>query len=326
MAGDDRPLEEEDVTKPSDRHLSPELMQGYLDGEASPGEASLVREHAGSCARCRSELEAWEALFGGLGELGEIAPTPAFRGRVLAELPPLRQERPGLAARLRGWLGRAPEVSTAPVHVPSDRLQDFLEGLLPQPEGLAVEGHLHACRSCREETLEWRGLLTGLDGLPALAPSVEFSERVMAHVRVQVALATARPTLRERLQQLSRSVSPETRKRVAALAGAALTPAVTLALVAYTVFSHPLVTLGNLLSFFWLEGSELVTAWGSALANRVTGSQAVFRTYSALEAVAGSPASAALALTGLAALTLAAVWVLYRNVIATQSVEGHYAR
>jgi anti-sigma factor RsiW len=317
------------VNAPTERHLSTELIQSYLDGEASGEDASRVREHTGSCARCRSEMEAWQTLFTGLEGLEEVAPAPGFQGRVLARLAPLPPERLGIAAKLAARLGArwgASPSREVTGHVGADRLQDFLEGLVPRPEALAVEGHLHACRGCREEAEEWRGLLAGIGQLPSFAPSDDFSERVMAHVRVQLALASARPTLKERLQLVARSISPETRKRVAALAGAALTPAVTLALVAYTVFSHPLVTLGNLLSFLWLEGSGWVGGWSSALAQRVTGNEVAVRALGMLEAVAGSPATAALSATGLGALTLVAVWVLYRNVIATDQVEGHYAR
>ena len=41
----------------NDRHLSAELMQSFLDGEASDRDAERVREHTSECARCRSELE-----------------------------------------------------------------------------------------------------------------------------------------------------------------------------------------------------------------------------------------------------------------------------
>jgi hypothetical protein len=158
-----------------------------------------------------------------------------------------------------------------------------------------------------------------LQALPPLEPAPEFSERVMAHVRVQLALMTAKPTLSERLQLLIGSVTPRTRRRMAALAGAGVTPAALLGLLAYAVFSHPLVTLGNLFSFVWLQGSERVADVGSTALQRTTESEALFRAYQALEVVLASPGTAALAVTGLAGLTLTAVWVLYRNVLAGHS-------
>jgi len=315
------------VTTPKDdRHLSPELMQAFLDGQASQVEEGHVREHSSSCARCRSELEAWQVLFEDLGELDEMTPSRGFQARVMEGVALLPAEHDAtVAARLRGWLGlrsRAP----AGQHVAADRVQDLLEGLLRRDEALAVEGHLHTCSACRVEVETWRTFLGSLGGLPSFAPSAAFSERVMAHVRVQVAVVAARPTLKERLQLLARSVSPRTKKRLAALAGAGVTPAVTLALVAYAVFSHPLVTLGNLATFLWLETSDLLGGAVGGLLTRVTESTALFRAYAAMDFLSGSPASLALAVTALVALTSAATWVLYRNVLATSSVDGTYAR
>jgi anti-sigma factor RsiW len=311
----------------NDRHLSAELMQSFLDGEASPREASRVQEHTASCARCRSEMDAWKTLFSELGELGDVGPSASFRERVLHSIPtqPARVPVRTRALRwVRGHLperlgGKIPSVAPALLHPAPERLQDLLEGILPRAEALGVEGHLHVCRDCRGEVEGWRGVLTALKTLPAFAPSPEFSERVMAHVRVQLAMVSAKPSLAERMQLLAGSVTPRTKKRVAALAGAGLTPAATLGLLAYTVFSHPLVTLGNLFSFAWLEGSERVSSVSSGLVARTTESQTLFRLYQTLDAVLGTPATAALAITGLAGLTFMAMWVFYRNVLAGTS-------
>jgi anti-sigma factor RsiW len=316
------------VTHENDRHLSPELMQGFLDGEVSSKEASRVREHTASCARCRSELDAWKTLFSELGELAEVGPSPSFRERVLNSIPAGQPAHVPVRMRVSRWvrgllperLGRkTPSVAPALLHPAPERLQDFLEGLLPRADALGVEGHLHACRECRSEVEGWQGLLTHLGALPAFGPSPDFSERVMAHVRVQLALVAAKPSFAERMQLLLGSVTPRTKKRVAALAGAGLTPAVTLGLLAYTVFSHPLVTLGNLFSFAWLEGSERLGSVSSGLVARTTESETLFRLYQTLEIVLGSPATAALAITGLAGLTFMAMWVFYRNVLAGTS-------
>jgi anti-sigma factor RsiW len=310
----------------NDRHLSAELMQGFLDGEVSPAETSRVREHTASCARCRSELEAWRTLFSDLGELADVGPSPAFRERVLHSIP--EPARVPVRTRVARWVGRhlpdglrgkTPSVAPALLHPAPERLQDFLEGTLSRGEALGVEGHLHVCRDCRVEVEGWRALSTSLGELPGFDPSPEFSERVMAHVRVQLAMVSAEPSFAERMQLLAGSVTPRTRKRVAALAGAGLTPAATLGLLAYTVFSHPLVTLGNLFSFAWLEGSERIGTVSSGLVARTTESETLFRVYQALDVVLASPATVALAITGLGGLTFMAVWVFYRNVLAGTS-------
>jgi anti-sigma factor RsiW len=210
-------------------------------------------------------------------------------------------------------------VAPALLHPAPERLQDFLEGLLPRADALGVEGHLHACHECRSEVDGWRELIAGIETLAPLSPTPEFSERVMAHVRVQLALVVAKPSLSERLQLLAGSITPRTRKRVAALAGAGLTPAVTLGLLAYTVFSHPLVTLGSLLSFVRLEGSERLGSVSSGLVARTAESEVVFRLYQAIEIALGSPGAVALSVTGLAGLTLVSLWVFYRNVLAGTS-------
>jgi hypothetical protein len=58
---------------------------------------------------------------------------------------------------------------------------------------------------------------------------------------------------------------PKTRQAWAALAGVALTPAVTVGLVLYTVFSHPTLTPRALASFMIWKVSDLVSITWSAL-------------------------------------------------------------
>jgi predicted anti-sigma-YlaC factor YlaD len=315
----------------NDRHLSSELMQAFLDGETSSADSARVSEHASVCQRCHSEMEAWRTLFGELGELGEIVPGPTFRERVLRTMAPVEPLRDSLAVRvtrrlvstLRGAAGMPPS-APRPLHPLPERMQDFLEGLRPRGEAMAIEGHLHACRDCRDEASDWRGVLAGLDAMPSFAPAAEFQERVMAHVRVQIALAWARPTLKERVHALANRVPPRTKRRFAAFAGAAVTPLVLLGLVAWTVFSRPLATLGNLFSFLGLRVSDwLVDSFGGTVAT-VSGSATVLRLFEALALLGDSPAAAAVTVAGLAALSLAATWVLYRNVIAPHSVDRIY--
>jgi anti-sigma factor RsiW len=310
------------------RHLSQEAFQGFLDGSLPAGEAEAVREHVASCARCRSELEAWQVLFHELGELGDLAPSDGFAERVMGALPRPEREKLPLAARvsgrLRAWIAR-PEPATAPGHLSGEVIQDFLDGLLPRPEVAAAETHLHGCRLCRDEVDTWRTLMVRLDDVPRVAPSEGFTERVMAHVRVQNALVAAQPSLQERLGSWLDAVSPRTRRRVAGLAGAAVTPLATLALVAYAVFSHPLVTVGNLLSFLWLEAQDAVAVLATALLGETVESGLLGVAQSVVGGVGAAPGAAALVLAMFSGLTAVAVWVLYRNLIAPTSVDGRYA-
>jgi len=318
------------MNEKNDEHLSAELMQGFLDGEVSERDAARVREHTACCPRCRSELDAWSTLFTGLGAIGDLAPSASFGQRVLESLPPHAPEHTPLWTRL---LGRFPaagrsvaRAGVSATHPGPDVIQDFLGGILPQHQALGLEGHLHACRACRIEVEEWSAMLASLDGLPAFSPTPEFQERVMAHVRVQLAMVAARPTVGERLRLMAAGVSPRTRKRLAAFAGAGLTPVVVLALVAWTVFSHPLVTLGNLASFLWLVGSARIGGVvGNGLA-AITESSALLGAYRVVELLAGSPAITALSATGLAAMTATAAWVIYRNVLVGPETDQLHAR
>lgn len=312
-------------------HASTERLQALLDGGLGQAEARAVQEHVSDCARCRSELEAWSTLYAELGTLDELAPSPGFTGRVLEALPRATPERLPLAARvrtrIRTWLGleRDTEAVAGGHHLDVGGIQALLDGALVPERAMAMEAHLGRCRLCREEVEGWRGLMLRLDRLPRLEPSPVFAERVMAHVRVQSVVAAARPSLRERLANWV-VLNPGTRKRLAAIAGAGVTPAVTVVLVAWTVFSHPLVTPGNLASFLWLKAQGLLSGVAAAVGGRLAESAAALQLYSVLEPLTRSAEVTAVALTLLGSLTVVAVWILYRNLFAANSAEYPYAR
>ncbi|MSS72389.1 MAG: hypothetical protein EXS64_12995 [Candidatus Latescibacteria bacterium] len=51
-------------------------------------------------------------------------------------------------------------------HASQDRLNDYVDGLLPDPERQEVEQHLKGCAVCRREVEALRALLAGADALP----------------------------------------------------------------------------------------------------------------------------------------------------------------
>lgn len=314
-------------TKRDRTHVSAESMQALLDGGLGQKEARALREHVSACARCRSELDAWSTLCGALDGLDELAPSPDFSARVMAGLPRPEPERLPLVARVGAWLGlgRRPRPATAGGHPDPATLQELLDGVLAARRTEAVEAHLDGCRLCRDEVGGWRRVMVHLDRLPVLEPSPAFAERVMAHVRVQSAVAAARPSLRERVANWL-ALNPRTRKRLAALAGAGVTPAVTVALVAWTVFSHPLVTPGNLASFLWLKLQSLADGLVGTTVTQLTENGAVSRIWPAVETLTRSAEVTAAAATLLGGLTVAAVWILYRNLFAASPAEHGYAR
>ena len=133
----------------------------------------------------------------------------------------------------------------------------------------------------------------------------------MAQVRLPEP-APARVALARRLAIHVRALAgPRRRKAWVAAAGVALAPAITVGLIAYTVFSHPLVTVGSLATFVWLKGSAVAAALGGGVVTSLTQSATLFRAWTTLGTLISSPAAAGAALLAFSALTLTAVWVLY---------------
>lgn len=301
----------------NDHHLSAERMQAFLDGDLPDGDAASVRAHVEACPRCRSELSAWETLFEDLGELPALAPSAAFRGRILSALPAEGTARAG---------GRRTAGVPQGAHVPAGRLQDHLEGRLAARMAVEVEGHLDSCAVCRAELADFRRVALALDAVPRLAPGAEFGERVMAAWRVeQMARVAMAPTTRwERVAAWARSRAPSSRQGWAAVLGVATAPAVIAALVVQAVFSHPLVTVGSLVAFLRLQVGDLAAALGGRAtgALETLGLEPLSR--AVLDALA-SPAVAAGAATAASGLTFAALWVVYRFLVASQPADRPYA-
>jgi anti-sigma factor RsiW len=293
-------------------HLSAERMQAFLDGELPAADARAVESHVDGCARCRAELSAWEVLFEDLGDLPVLTPSTSFQDRILEATP--RKD-----ARATGAAGTV-------AHVAPGRLQDYLEGRLAARAIASVESHLDTCAVCRSELAAFRAVGMALDALPALEPSPEFGERVLAAWRVeQMAAVAMAPTTRwGRVVAWARSRAPSSRQGWAAALGVATAPAVIALLLVRAVFSHPLVTVGNLSAFVRLQAGDLLgalAARGAALLQSV-----------GLDAAAGtavellsSPPVAAGAATVASGLTFAALWVVYRFLIASQPADRPYA-
>jgi anti-sigma factor RsiW len=157
------------------RHLDADLMQAFLDGELTAQAEATAREHLSSCARCRSEMEAWKLLMDQLAELDELNPSTTFADQVMARLE-LAPEPSPLEIL---------ETAPAPVHLAARELQDFVEGVLPLAAAGRVEEHLAGCSACNEEYQAWSELFAGLESLPVFAPSEAFADQVMARVEFE---------------------------------------------------------------------------------------------------------------------------------------------
>jgi anti-sigma factor RsiW len=309
-------------------HLTAERIQAFLDDALSRDDRAEVQEHATFCGRCHAELEAWQFLYSELGGLPELSPAPNFRDRVLAGLDtalPAAQA----AQRRFGWLRR--RAVRAAEHLDPERLQDYVEGLLPARQMARVSAHLEACGGCRGEEEQWRSLIQGIEKLPVMAPSRAFASHVMGQIRIgrRVRPVAARTTLGHALTRAlawAGRLIPRTQKAWAVISGIALTPATVVALLAYAVFSNPLVTPEGMASFFWWRISGGATALWGLLADGLVESGITFYAYSFLDLLAGAPAVAAMVAVSFAAATSLSGWVLYRNLMTTHTVDGNYAR
>ena len=305
-------------------HLTAERIQAFLDDALSRDDRAEVQEHATFCGRCHAELETWQLLYSELGELPELSPAPNFRDRVLAGLD---TAVPAASAEKRryGWLRR--RAVRAAEHLDPERLQDYVEGLLLEPQMARVSAHLEACGGCRGEEEQWRSLIQGIEKLPVMAPSRAFTSRVMSQIRIgRLVRPVAARTTRGRALAWAGRLIPRTQKAWAVISGIALTPVTVVALLAYAVFLNPLVTPEGLASFFWWRISGGATALWGLLADGLVESGIAFYAYSFFDLLAGAPAVTAMAAVSFAAATSLSGWVLYRNLMTNRTVDGNYAR
>ncbi|MDH5588701.1 MAG: zf-HC2 domain-containing protein [Gemmatimonadota bacterium] len=90
-----------------------------------------------------------------------------------------------------------------PGHLGAEQFQALVDGEIALSERERCEAHLASCEECATELGSWRVLFAGLDELPMMAPSAEFSARVMAGVRPARA-----PSLAARVQAVIRGLLP----------------------------------------------------------------------------------------------------------------------
>lgn len=293
------------------RHIDEAQFQALLDGELSPREAERLRAEIAASPRLSAEFEAWQLLFDDLDDLAHFAPSAAFSSRVIQALP----ETSAIGAR-----GRAAVADAGPVA--PELLQDLIDGQLSGRTRARVEARLEASAVCRMELEAYRRVAVALDELPRLAPSDEFSERVMAGVRVRqmAELAMAPVTGRERLLGWLRSMAPTTGQGWAAAMGVLVTPVTLVALVIRAAFSSELATVSNVLAFAWLKASDAAAGVEALLQQGGLGQVVEFLQGSGVGATAVAASG-----TALLGMTMAAMWVLYRNVLTSPAPGGRHA-
>lgn len=68
-------------------------------------------------------------------------------------------------------------------HLTAERIQGFLDGLLPAGEVADVQRHVTSCSSCRADMESWQLLFSELGGLERLEPAAALHEAVLAGLR-----------------------------------------------------------------------------------------------------------------------------------------------
>lgn len=306
------------------RHLTAERIQALLDGHLSDGEFADAQEHVVFCSRCHADLEAWQLLYAELGGLAEIGPSSDFAARVLEHLP-THAETLSWRQRVRAWI--AVRGRNAMEHLSPERLQDYIQGLVPARQVARIEAHLSGCTACRSDVATWQELFEGLGTLDSMEPADGFYERVMAQHRVlQLVEAWEPVAARVGAFALVRRLVPRTRRAWAAVAGLAVPPITIGSVLLFEVFSNPALTPGYLASFLSWKVTELGTALGSRLMDGAVESAATFQAYAVIDHLSGSPLIALAGAVVFAALSASAAWILYANLVHSRRTEHPYAQ
>ena len=299
-------------------HPSAERLQAFLDGDLSKSASAGTEEHLESCARCSSELDGWRLLFSKLGELEPSRPVEGFHDRVMAAV--AIPEPAHVTVRLRDRLAA---MLPGNRHLGARTINELLEGLLPARQVSSVEAHLHSCGPCAAEVDALRVVFKKLDSWERMVPAESFTDQVMAHVRL--GQAPARVTAWRQAFSVASRLVPQTRQAWAALSGVAVTPVVTVGLMAYAVFSHPTLTPSSLASFAWWQITDVTAAAWSSLLGLALESVQGSGMASLFEALAAAPLLIAAGFGVYAIACVLALRVLYKNLTNNRPLDGPYA-
>lgn len=314
------------MTREREFHLRDERIQALLDGEISGEDRARVDAHVAGCSRCRRKVEAWKSLFAGLESLPRLDPPPGFPERVLEHVPRRETIWSRLAARL-GW-GKAGRRRRA--HPPTERILDYLDGVLGGPARDGLETHLGACVRCRGELHRWEGVFARLAKLSHMEPAPGFADRVLARARAAkeagapgIPGVEASPSPGERLGGWLERLLPHSAPGWAVACAAVLVPALTLVGGSFALFSHPRLTPAYLMAFL----SWRATGAAGELVGRLW-EQVVTSPILQWALSATGELSAPLEALGLTALlfsagTAGSLWILYRNLALPSETDAH---
>ena len=311
-------------------HPTSDTLQLYAEGELDEREGQVVADHVTECRRCASEVDAWSLLFRELDDLPALGPSEGFRERVVSAAPRGSEGSPAsVPERLRGFLERLVGGGRGRIgHLSPEGIQALLEGALGGRQRRQVQAHVAACAPCKAELESWTAVFQELASLPPLSPSPAFADRVMAGVAIpEPARGQSRAwALATELKAWARGLLPTGRKGWALAGGVVAAPAVGLAAAMVAVVAHPLLTVADLAAFLWWRTGDAATAMGGWAIQQAVEAPVPAAVYDVFGAVAGSPGLAAAGLAVIWSATVAAGWVLYKNVLSTYFVAEPHVR
>jgi anti-sigma factor RsiW len=141
-------------------------------------------------------------------------------------------------------------VPNSTAHLTEWTLELLAESALPESEAAQAKRHLEQCDRCSAELEAYRVLASALSELPRFAPSVEFSDAVMARVK----MAPVTDPIYTRVVRLL----PTTPRGWGMLVAAAVAPALPLIALVAWVLTQPLVSLAGL--WQWTSDQVVETA------------------------------------------------------------------
>lgn len=306
-------------------HIDVEVLQSLVEGELEERARPKVEAHLQGCARCAAEMEGWRLLFEELRDLPALEPSARFRERVLERLPLRASQRAPFWTRVRQLLPGVGRQGSG--HLSPARAQDFLEGLLPAGVHHRVEAHLSACAECAREVSSWSGFLENLSEIPRFRPSVGFGEGVLRELRERTVPAAVRsPRWPDRLRAAIAALVPSTRGGRAVAAGVLTAPVLGLVALFGAVLAHPLLGPLELVAFLSWRTSDLLRSAFEWAMQHASGSRVLLQAASIWEALFSSPAVAVSLLGAVWLTTMAAAWILYRNVVAPSLEASRHVR
>ena len=292
----------------------------YLDGEMSDGERAAFEVRLGTDPLLAAEVESHRVLLAALDQMAVFSPSSDFQMRVLASL----------AVRKTWWVRLRHRVWSAAPPVPNLFTELLDEGLAPR-QARALMAFVERDRAAAATWNDWRGLFRALESLPALEPSEDFADRVMARVGalerqrssrpavVRVGTGIALPPLAARHLALARQWIgrrwPTPHERFAVTSGMAVGPVAAFLVTLHMLSGNPLLTASSVASFVQARTGATLARLSDAAFAGLPANSARGRIAGILDGwvPSGPVTSAGLAVFGL--FTLISAWVLYRNVI-----------